>query len=430
MSECGAYLCNDTNTACRVTCEGHADCADGYVCEPRTHLCRSGGCEAWTDVMQVEGTYPDAREMFTTYVAPLDQPRQAIVVAAGDDGISARRYDVPAFVPTSDTIDATLHGARLDGPTVSGTYEPVAVYTDEDATSLTVYWVRNTPQFRSIRSATLPRNATSWSPSETVYSVGLTASVAQLAASVADGGGVQLAWTESHAGALHIQTQYVRSDGTTTEAQRLGIHGRNPAVVTLPDRVDVFWVVPSSGSWSLRRRSSMWGERFDTDVPDELVHNRTGRAPLGITAARANEGVLLFTEFPSGATSARFQLDYIASDGFRVRGSDYLNDFAAVESVHVVPDARGGAWAVIVGGWIGQRGLWLRYIDADGVPERYPVRILSQPLGERRVGQVSLGRSGDEVWITWTEQEAVGTQRHLHARGFLCDMRVDSPTRR
>lgn len=400
----------------------HSECAEGYVCDTRSYRCQSGGCEAQTDVIHVEDTYAAADELLMAVVASDVGALQALVFAGGKAGFGFRRFYMPSFGPASDPVDDVLRGIRMDGPTAGGMYQPIVVRTNDTDGNLRFYWVMNTAERRAIRTASFNPNGPILSAPETMYSIGVGASVSQLAAAPVHGG-AQLAWTEATGGEWYIWTQRVREDGTLTVAQMLGVGGRNATIASSNDRVDIFWTVPTSGSWSIRRRSTVPGDLFDLAVPEDIIQHSGGRPPLTLTAVPGAQGVLLFSEFPSDAGAAAFQLSYIVDDVFELRGANYLHDFRAVEAVRIFPHAGGGAWALVLGTWNVQRGLWLRHIDGDGSIARYPVRVLDSPLDEERIDQLSFSVIGDEAWVSWAQRDGVGAPRKVYVRGMLCELR-------
>lgn len=59
VSSCGAYACNDANTACRDSCASDLHCGPGHGCSLETGTCEWSGCDPLADApLALDGVHP------------------------------------------------------------------------------------------------------------------------------------------------------------------------------------------------------------------------------------------------------------------------------------------------------------------------------------------------------------------------------------
>lgn len=464
-SECGAYRCDDANVACRDTCATHQECAGAFVCELGFGRCEGGFCQAMSPVVELGSTAEGFDEIATALVAPEHHEFQLVVVTGQEKGVALQRYHLPSFRRFSDPADAELGALRLDFPLA--TPFPLASASEEQASGMVRFvWATET----ELRTARLDSAAPWLYATESTHSVTEGATIQGL---VAHGthGGTQLAWEETCGEeCTRPVSQHMRPDGSFTLARPLWMQGTHLSVVSDDARVEVLWLTnvvppppdPLAGGalngdgdgdgaddslpkamrtaafdradrahqalddrsehpqWAILSRSRAPDELYDLYAPPRVVYQGTGSPPEAAFAVRGDASILLFTRRANDLGRVDDELRVIADDGALRENISYTDGFSRIDELRVIPAMDAGAWVGVIGTWQGEYGVWTRYVSAQGVVDRYPVRVTdTPPTGTLEMLQIS--NTAGTLSVTWAAREDASAPRRGYSRLFACE---------
>lgn len=416
VSECGAYLCNDENTACKAQCRSSSsDCATGFVCMDDEARCEGGLCVGRTPARSVS-IRSQALRHYTWVPAIFENGRGVVaILGASQNEVSFARLDATTLAPVIGPGGVAGGAEVLDSGTNSRAL-PVILPPDRGGNIRSIW--ADAQGMGRIRSALYSMQSGALSPAETLYESEVSLASSTLAAS-SSGVDAHVVWIGGSARALYGLR--ITSLGAVSGPHVLSDDARAPALLSYQGTHRVFWAGTSPGGWTLFAREIADGADFYLAQAPASVWQGSGAVPSQIRVVGTDEGYLVFTTRTLGSGTLDNRIVRVVNGAVVGGAQEWLGGFRNVESVALTQHPQGGALALVAGRWEGERGLWLVQVLASGAVDSIPVRVLDAPLDARtEIETMRVAATATTAWVSWSTK-AIGEQwGDFFLRGFDC----------
>ena len=413
---CGAYGCNEENTACLTSCASNRECAAGYICEVGAGQCLGGLCEAVGPVVSLESEEPFVEPVL---VLSEDRARVPVIFRFGmtEEGMAAD------LLRASDLAPVDGHGLRLLDSPVSDSapdYRLPMVFGSVSHRWLTMLWLSLGDNEGTMWSSYYDVEAEEWVDAAAVARFS-SAGAPTVLSGVQVGSEAYLLWANAESSALY-GVRWAIGAPAMGSPTKLDDAARLPVAVTWGDRVRAYWITYFGTGWDLRTREAGVGEDFLGDGDPVRAWGGVGAPPYRVQAAATSGGALVFMERRGGAGQTIRYLLRIVEGGSIGGERMWLQDFDEVEGVEVRQLPTGGAATLILGTWRGERGLWVVRISDGGVQSPVPLRVFDvEPREGVTFERYDLQIVGSSMLVSWVYGEGGGALPHqFNARLYRC----------
>lgn len=413
-SECGAYECNDENTACKSTCKGNSDCATGFVCIDGQAICEGGLCESKVDQRVLFSQASNVGELSIGAVRFANGNSILLIPSIANSEVLLSRFDGASGVERLFSGGSGL--ISLDSTPSLRT--PVLALQPDRNGHVRVLWNATVLGKTTLRSVLYDSQTGAVSPAETVYehAVGLLGQSLRASNSLVDTHvywvgdslnrlyALRVAATGQVSGPLQISSSVLEADATSYN----GNH-------------HLAWIEQGSGSWAIYHRVASDGADHFLGEDRSLVLSGVGAPPTRLRIAASERGLLVFYQRPQG--SGRTIQNVTLFDGGGSQGAEHnwLAGFESIERVEVVQHPNGGALAAVAANWQGERGIWLVQIQSDGASDAIPVRVLDElPSPVESIQSLKLQTDSRSAWVTWAYARDGQSSADIQLRAFNC----------